>query len=141
MTLKIKSIVSYGRYYPSSFDADATYWWFSISDYKIYATEDLITKFHYTTCLEIEQSGRFIPLFKTDIEELEEEYLLTLTNKETQEYRMIKEKNKGVEPDTIFKMFIDFVRLWKNWYAFEYQRLFQDAVKWCKANNISYMQD
>lgn len=54
---------------------------------------------------------------------------------------MIKEKNKGVEPDTIFKMFIDFMRLWKNWYAFEYQRLFQDAVKWCKANNISYMQD
>lgn len=90
---------------------------------------------------EIEQSVRFIPLFKTDIEELEEEYLLTLTNKETQEYRMIKEKNKGVEPDTIFKMFIDFMRLWKNWYAFEYQRLFQDAVKWCKANNISYMQD
>ncbi len=141
MTLKIKSIVSYGRYYPSSVDAGVTYWWFSISDYKIYATEDMITIFHYTNCWEIEQSGMFIPLFKTDIEKLEEEYLLTLTNKEVQEYMRIKEKNKGAEPDTIFKIFIDFMGLWKNWYTFEYQQLLQDAIKWCKANNIVYIQE
>lgn len=141
MTLNIKSIVSYGRYYPSSADTDAVYWWFSVSDYKVYATEDLITKFHYTTCPEIEQSGMFIPMFKTDIKELEEEYLLTRASEEVQAYRKIKEKNKGTEPDTIFKMFIDFAGLWKSWYAFEYQRLFGEAVKWCNAHNISYVQD
>lgn len=83
----------------------------------------------------------FIPLFKTDIEKLEEDYLLTRANEEIQTYRKIKEKNKGTEPDTIFKMFIDFSGLWKSWYDFEYQRLFEEAVIWCNAHNIRYVQD
>mgnify|MGYP003302869824 CR=1 FL=1 len=123
MTLKIKSIVSYGRYYPSSVDAGVTYWLFSISDYKIYATEDMITIFHYTNCLEIEQSGMFIPLFKTDIEKLEEEYLLTLTNKEVQEYMRIKEKNKINNLETkLTGILCVFLRFKRNYIFFFYKR-------------------
>lgn len=141
MTIKIKSIVSYGRYYPSLVDADVTYWWFCVNDCKIYSTETLITDFHYTDSVDIEQSGVFIPLFKTDIEKLEKEYLLTRPNEEIREYRKVKEKNSGTDPDTIFKIFVDRMCLWKSWYAFEYQRLFQDAVSWCNANHIAYVQE
>ncbi len=141
MILKTASIVGYGRYYPGTIDADVTYWWFSLYDYKVYATEDLIANFHYTDDSEIEQSGIFIPLFKTNIEELEKEYLLTRTDKEVREYKKIKEKNKGSDPDTIFKIFVDRMCLWKSWYYFEYQRLSQDAVQWCRENYIVYIQD
>ena len=43
---------------------------------------------------------------------------------------------KDVDFDVNFKIYIEKNNLWDSWRDFEYHRLYQDAVNWCRKNHI-----
>ncbi len=138
MKVNIDSIIYYGRFFASITDAKKQYWWFCLSDYTVYNECQLFSEYGYKSYDELNESKRFIPLFKTDIEKLEEHFLKSLTKTDIKAYNQIKQKSEIQDPDVIFKCFIDYQQLWKQWYNFERRALTQDAIRWCKEYGIAY---
>lgn len=129
--MTIEELMYYGRYY--SFESKGYHlWWFDLQKANVYQYDELIQKFGYSSQEEIVSSGMFVPLFETDIVKLEHEFLL-LRN-----YKQIKrlEKQLNSDFDTEFKVFIEKNDLIKSWHDFEYNRLYQDAIVWCRENHI-----
>ena len=134
----LEDTIFYGRYYPNIGDNRDHYWWFCTFDYQIYSIDDLIKQFHYTDAESIERVGLFIPMFKTDMFELENQYLSLLPNDEKKLYRNIKQQNSNKDYNTIFNIFLDFSKSWKRFYEFEKKHLREDAIDWCRQYGICW---
>ncbi len=131
--MTIDELMYYGRYYRSESEGYHI-WWFDLDRAVVYQYDDLIEKFGYCSQDEILSSGYFIPLFETDIEELEREFI-----SKTQNHAIIKQF-EGIlnsDFDTEFKIYVEKNHLLKSWYTFERKRLYEDAIVWCKTNHIS----
>ena len=129
--MTIKELMYYGRYY--SFEKeDHHLWWFDSKTAVVFQYDELVTKFGYGSQEEVINSQRFIPLFKTDIVELEFEFLSIQNCKFVRQLK----KQKDLDFDVTFKKFIEKNNLTESWRAFENNRLFSDAIEWCKENNI-----
>ena len=133
LKIKISEIAPYGRFYSDL--KNHTKWWLCLQDFKIYDTETIISLFKYETIKEIKESNSFIALFKTDIINLEKEYLnkcLSINEKEL--FHISQTKNF----DIAFKIYIESICLERDWYAFEMKKLCKDAIEWCIKNSIPY---
>ena len=136
MKIKISEIAYYGRFYSNL--TEHVIWWFCTLDFQICDTETIISVYGFSSIEEILDSSKFIPLFKTDIIELEKKFL--------------KEKNIALEKigseiqriqdfDKCFKIFIEAAYLTQHWHMFEKQHLFSDAIVWCKNNAIPFVKE
>lgn len=79
--ININEIMFCGRFYEESENPYDVLWWFCSEDCKIYHTEDLMKDFNYKSVLQIEESLKYIPFFKTNIVELEKAFIEKLNNK------------------------------------------------------------
>lgn len=129
--MTIDDLMYYGRYYEFE-DNGHHLWWFDLSSSAIYQFDELINDFGYSRQEDIISSGKFIPLFETNIVVLEHEFL--------DQYGLKINGLKDVDFDVNFKIYIEKNNLWKSWRDFEYDRLYQDAVNWCRKNHIDSNQ-
>lgn len=128
--MKIEELMYYGRYY--NFEKRNYHlWWFDVSRATVVLYEDVKRNFGYASQEEIVSAGAFVPLFETDIIELEKDFL-RLYNFHLDE----NNKQDNSDFDTKFKCFIEKHNLLKQWFDFERDRLERDALTWCKANNL-----
>ena len=125
--MTIDELMYYGRYYDFE-DNGHHLWWFDLSNGTIHQFDELINDFGYSRQEEIIFSGEFIPLFETNIVILEREFL--------KQHGLKIRGLKDMDFDTNFKIYIDKNNLWESWHNFEYHRLYQDAVNWCRKNHI-----
>lgn len=123
--MDIEELAPYGRYYRRE-DEGFQFWWFDLQKDSVCSYEDLLQMFGYSNEEEILSSDNFIPLFRTDIEEVEKEFLLT---------RGLKIKTDG-DFDIEFRIYIERKHLETAWYEFESSRLRKDAAEWCRKNHI-----
>lgn len=128
--MTIEDLMYYGRYYDFE-DKGYHLWWFEPFDGKIYPFDELVNDFGYSSQEDIISSGRFIPLFETDIVKSEQEFLKQYGLEIEQ-----PEDSDDIDFDTKFKMLIDRNDLWKSWHSFEYRTLYRDAIAWCNKNHI-----
>lgn len=125
--MTVEEIMYYGRYYDFE-DPGHHLWWFDLSDGTVYPFDELVKDFGYVSQEDIISAGKYIPLFETDIVVLEQEFL---------KQRSLKmNDSKDADFDVNFKTYIDENNLWEAWHDFEYRRLYQDAVNWCRENHI-----
>ena len=137
MKININDVLYYGRHYTDT--SSEPYWWFSKDDYQIYSSENLIKEYSYKDTDDILQSEYFIPLFQTDIIELEKEFLAEYNSKPLQAKteNLVTQSNGNF--DLAFKTLIEVEEgMSENWYGFERKKLYNDAVNWCQKHNIKY---
>lgn len=137
MKINIKDIMYYGRHYTDI--TSEPYWWFGKDDYQIYSSESLIKEYSYKDTDDILQSEYFIPLFQTDIIELEKEFLAEYNSRPLQDKteKLVTQANGNF--DLAFKTLIEVEEgMSENWYGFERKKLYNDAVNWCQKHNIKY---
>lgn len=132
----IDKILYYGRYYSNERQGYKTLWWFCLDDFEVYDTQKLIEQYAYANCKEIISSEKYIPLFRTDIVSLEKRFI-----KEHGFHDLKIQDYQVNDYDVAFKIFIDRHFLTKQWYEFERKQLYNDAVKWCKENGISFKSE
>lgn len=135
--ININEIMFYGRYFNDEEHQYDTLWWLCLEDYEIYHTETLIADYSYRSTSEIEETSRFVTFFKTDIIQLEKEFMRKLNNK-----TLLNSFNKLLladnSYDVAFKIFIEREFLVDYWSEFERSQLREDAIAWCKQNHIPY---
>ncbi|MBQ2842181.1 MAG: hypothetical protein IJE72_04020 [Clostridia bacterium] len=119
--------------------------WLEKSSYQFFYTEKLIDEFGYKDYAEIEASGHFIPVFKTDIVALKKEYVLRFLSKEAaDEILMIMEYNRNKHSnftgyDVAFNIFCEeHEDIFDDYWNYERSHLLKDAEKWCKGNGVPY---
>ena len=100
MKVEIRNIMTFGEW-----DSEEDYkyeenCWFEKSSCTVFYSSNLIEEFGYKDCGEIKSSGHFIPLFKTDIIELEKEFIANYPDKSVEETinNIIKNNNNGYAP-------------------------------------------
>ncbi len=121
-------------------------YWFEKSSFQFFYTGKLINEFGYKDCEEIESSGHFIPVFKTDVIELQKNFIADYHNKEIEETinSIIENNNYGYDSgyEVAFRIltqdFPEYDDFSKEYYSFEKKQLEEDAEKWCKENAIPY---
>lgn len=127
----------YGRYFDDENNQYKISWWLCVEDYEIYHTEILFADYSYESISEIEQTSKFVPFFKTDIIQLEKEFIKKLNNK-----TLLNSFNKLLvgnnSYNVAFRIFIEREFLFDYWSEFEKSQLREDAIAWCKNNHIPY---
>lgn len=119
--------------------------WLEKSSLQFFYTGKLINEFGYKDYTEIEASGHFIPVFKTDIVALKKEYVSHFLSKEAaDEILMIMEYNKNKHSnftgyDVAFNIFCEeHEDIYNDYWNYERSHLLKDAEKWCKVNSVPY---
>lgn len=125
--MTIDELMYYGRYYDFE-DNGHHLWWFDLSNGEIHQFDELINDFGYSKQEDVISSGKFIPLFETNIVNLERDFL---------KHQGLKiNGSKDMDFDVNFKIYIEKNNLWESWHNFEYHRLYKDAASWCEKNHI-----
>lgn len=133
MFIDIEQIYTYGRFYPEI--KKHVNWWICITDYVIYDTETIVSNFGYADEKLIDADGIFVPLFKTDMIELEKEFMQTIPlGNRTDPFPYDDIPNF----DRNFKIYIENHFLIRDWYDFEKRHLCNDAIEWCKLHNFRF---
>lgn len=115
--------------------------WLESSSLKVFYTSNLIDKFGYKDCEEIEKSGHFIPVLKTDTLVLKKEFISRFHKELEDEVKAYMDgKNYGF--DLAFRKYIDEYfycePLDREYENFERNRFVEEAEKWCVENGIPY---
>lgn len=136
--ITISEIMFYGRYYSDEMFTYDISWWLCLKDYKVYHTETLMTDYSYENISEIKKSLSFIPLFKTDIIQLEKEFVERLNNKTFNKNldKILVDNNCSY--DVAFKIFIEKEFMVDSWSEYEKSNLVKDAIAWCRDNYLPY---
>ncbi len=146
MKVDLKDAAYYGEW-----DSEEDSWcdvhaWFEKSSFKFFYTSNLIDKFGYKDCVEIKESGYFIPVFKTDVIALQKEFIATYHDKQIEETMntIIENDNYGYDSgyEVAFRIltqdYPQFAEFSKEYFNYEKQKRLQDAKIWCRKNNIPY---
>ncbi len=119
--------------------------WLEKSSFQFFYTGILIDEFGYKDYAEIEASGHFIPVFKTDIVALKKEYVSRFLYKEAaDEILMIMEHNKNKHSnftgyDVAFNIFCEeHEDIYDDYWNYERCQRIKGAEKWCRENDIPY---
>ncbi|ETA81938.1 hypothetical protein [Youngiibacter fragilis] len=133
MFITIEDIIYYGRHNKDEYEG--SYWWFDLHDYKIYSIDQLRSLFPdeiFTTEVNLLMKD-IIPLFKTEIIEVEKVYIQQKNDKKMSEAFCKVSDDKF---DQFFKKYIDEHLLLNDWWNFERKILISDCIEWCKSNRI-----
>ena len=133
--INISDIIYYGRHYTDCPILEDYLRWYAIDDGVIYTTREIIEKFQYSNLSEIQHSNRFILLFQVDIIELEKIYIDQLS---IEAVKIYFHKVKHEKYDLNFKIFLEKLRLERDWFQFERNALIKVAIEWCKENHLPY---
>ena len=133
MLLDLDSIIYYGRYYSCYENKYENYWWLDLIDYDIYSVDQLISDMGFESYDEICDSVYYIPLFKTDIVAAEKEFMTDYDSK-----KLARIEKECPSYDAAFKTYIEREHIEWSWFDYERAVLYNDAVLWCKENNIAY---
>ncbi len=133
MLLDIDSIIYYGRYYSCMDHKYETYWWFDLVDYDIYSVDELIDSMGFNSYNEICDSIYYVPLFKTDIISAEKNFMINYNSK-----KLAQIEKESLDYDAAFKTYIEREHIDGRWREYERSILYNDAILWCKKNNIAY---
>lgn len=137
MIVDINRILDYGRCYEESEYIYPIRWWFCFIDYEIYETEELFNKYSFTTIEEIKNNDSYVELFKTNITMLKKEFILKYEYTDKALTKIMKQRN--CDYDVAFRIYIEVDKtLTELWREYRYNRLYSDAIKWCKENCIRY---
>lgn len=120
--------------------------WFEKSSLKFFYTSNLINKFGYKDCEEIEKSGHFIPVFKVDIIALQKEFIANYPNKEIEETMNWIIANDNFKYNSGYEVafriltqdYPEFDEFGDKYFDYEQRVLLECAQKWCAKNNIPY---
>ena len=127
----IEDIMYYGR----SYDSQTEYWWYSCTDNSVVSIDFLRSSYGWETREALAEQSVFIPLFKTDMIQLEKTYMKSFEKgiiESIMEYEQ-------VEYDVAFSIFIETpMERFLHWKEYEKKRLIYDAIVWCKRNGLSY---
>ena len=128
--MKLDDIIMYGRYYR---DEESTCnWWYCRIDDHMYETADLISSFGFESENQIEEDDRYVKMYKTDIIELEKNFL-----KEIGSLKVL-EGTTDFNQDIAFNKFIDQENLYRLWFDYETIVLRENAIKWGEDNHIIF---
>ena len=149
MKVEIRNIIMFGKWYSEEENEYEENYWFEKSSSAIFYSGKLIEEFGYKDCGEIKSSGHFIPLFKTDIIELEKEFIANYPDKSVEETinNIIKNNNNGYAPgygvafSILLQDYPEFDEFSREYHSFEKNRLTKDAEEWCERNNIPYYSE
>ena len=136
MIVNINDIKFYGEFYPNN---PEHLWYFCLNDYQVYNMEDLIENYSFKDRNEIEQSNMYVELFKTNIVDLQKKFIELNNFQNNKKFRTILLEE--TEYSVAFGRFIDYFHyeMWPSWYAFIEEHLINDAIEWCRKNNIPYI--
>ena len=126
----------YGEYYRWMGSPDLVIFWYDPSDGQVYHYEDLMSEFGYQSQDEILWSGAFVPLFKTDIVELERQFIAGYKSKKLSKHF---DSLSDDECHSEFSRLIhyEYISPW-TWGKFEREHLYHDALEWCRENHIKF---
>lgn len=120
--------------------------WFEKSSFGFFYTSNLINKFGYKNFEEIENSGYFIPVFKTDIIALQKEFIANYPDKKIEKTmnEIIANDNFGYSSgyEVAFRIltqdYPEFDEFCNKYFDYEQNILLENAQKWCAENEIPY---
>lgn len=120
--------------------------WFEKSSFGFFYTSNLINKFGYKNFEEIQNSGYFIPVFKTDIIALQKEFIANYPDKRIEETmnEIIANDNFGYSSgyEVAFRIltqdYPEFDEFCNKYFDYEQSVLLESAQKWCSENGIPY---
>ena len=146
MKVDLKEAASYGEWCSETDSEYEVFAWFEKSSFKFFYTENLINKFGYKDCKEIETSGHFIPVFKVDIIALQKNFIANYPDKEVEATmnEIIANDNFNYRSgyDVAFRIltqdYPEFNEFCDKYFDFEKRVLIESAQKWCFENNIPY---
>ena len=107
--INISDIIYYGRHYTDCPILEDYLRWYAIDDGVIYTTREII--------------------------ELEKIYIDQLSIEAVKKYF---HKVKHEKYDLNFKIFLEKLRLERDWFQFERNALIKVAIEWCKENHLPY---
>lgn len=125
----------YGRSYPMS-QHD---WWFCVSDEKIYGSDEMVELFGFSNEADILKSKTYIKLFKTDILALEHQFLKSYHHPELNKRINALSTQKKINFNIAFNICTETDPFHADWVSFEKKQLETDAVLWCCANGLPYI--
>ena len=130
--MTVTELMYYGRYYRNENEPNYI-WWFDLQSKQLCQYEDLLEKFGYHSQEDLMNTGKFVPLFKTDILALEYRFIL-----ETKSKKVINffDKLSDSDFDREFKIFIEKNFMVEAWHHFEKRHLYEDALQWCEQHCI-----
>lgn len=120
--------------------------WFEKSSFAFFYTSNLIDKFGFESFEEIENSGHFIPAFKTDIIALQKEFIADYPDKRIEETmnEIIENDNFGYNSgyEVAFRIltqdYPEFDEFCNKYFDYEQNVLLENAQKWCVENQVPY---
>lgn len=137
--LKIREIIDYGRYYSSEeYNIIDPLYWLKVSNYKIYDGEELIERKKVKNAEDLRLCGKYIPLFKTDIDSLYAEFVRKHYPEVQNNILEIVKSDPDYDYGTAFRIYFEATEAEKVWWDFEEKRLKEDAIQWCRDNKLSY---
>lgn len=148
MKVDINKAARFGEWCSEEDSEYEVYAWFEKSSFKFFYTSNLIEKFGYEDCEEIENSGHFIPVFKVDIIALQKEFIANYPDKEIAETmnEIIANDNYEFESgyEVAFRILTqDYPKFYgfrDEYHTYEQNQLVQKAKEWCCENNIPYYE-
>ncbi len=141
MKLEIADLLLYGEWDESTCDYPGDTVWLEKSSEQFFLTDDL-THFGYDNYEDIEDSGYFVPLFRTSITELMRKYILLCNDREAEEEinRIVREEDE--EYPVAFRIYSEVHPDFESsWIEFESSKLEKDAREWAKKQGIEFYGD
>lgn len=146
MKIDLTVAVFYGEWCSEEDSEYEVHAWFEKSSLKFFYTSNLINKFGFKNFEEIENSGHFIPVFKTDIIALQKEFIANYPDKEIEETinEIIANDNFGYDSgyEVAFRIltqdYPEFNEFCDKYFNYEQSVLLENAQKWCSENGIPY---
>ena len=131
--------LAYGEYYPLENNTpNDTVYWFCKSNYKVYNTEELITKRKAQNVDELISSEKYIPFSKTNIVKLRKEFVQKYWPEADEKIRKIENSDPEFDYEIASRYYFDAHPLEDKWNNYLSSQIEHDIVKWCNDNNIPY---
>lgn len=142
----LKEAAYYGEWCSEEDSEHEVHAWFEKSSFKFFYTSNLIDKFGYKDCKEIEESGYFIPVFKVDIIALQKEFIANYPDKEIEETMNWIIANDNFKYNSGYAVafriltqdYPEFDEFGDKYFDYEQCVLRESAQKWCDENNVPY---
>lgn len=137
--LKIHEITCYGEYYSSHNYTIKPIYWLRLRDYKILDAELLIEKGKIKSVEQLRDTGKYIPVFQTDMIALYKDFVQQFCPDVHQKLCDIEKSNAEFNYGTAFRIFFNGNVIQEMWYVYEDYKLKKDAIQWCQENGLSFV--